>query len=601
MTEIKKPIHLLYVPTLYCNMSCSYCYLGLETDVGSGRREAVDTLKYAIESFTKNGYIPYNLSFHGGEVTTLPAKVLEELFELSQQYYRDHVEQIRSLGFTIPPLHIKTNLYNFHKHYELLEKYEVSISGSVDLPLRLHEKYRRNKHGVSTLPRIVDNLKLLASYPHRKKISCVVTKEHLDSIDEFIADIHHIHYDIGLDMERFNIMFSFDSSKNREKFEIPVEGTQMLRPEEQVAFYRRIKEAFAGTELEGAMRTEWFKEFTPEYCCSASNCGSKFFLLQGDGEVFSCPRGQASTEYRYGNIFRDTIENIIANGTKQIELNENRMGISDECLECEYFSSCNLGCPFVRSETGVSKSYTCLLQKELYRDDPLRYPPLSEDERKRAVREYLLRNKHAALDTLETHRYKKFNLTHELYQDRNSLMHIIEGDTVLRDIYLKENFRLEVDGRVYALESQILKNRSQTIFLGEDSSISLHVAEDIFSIDTHPEDEPNNTLHIMLLRDTPVVYGDEARTKQEHLWDYSIYRNAFVSASEKVGSYYRYDIAPLLIRDSYLFLDSIKNNIFFTTKAMREYHYKKQQKNAFYHIAAINLPFSNIEFYWIKE
>jgi uncharacterized protein len=32
---------------------------------------------------------------------------------------------------------------------------------------------------------------------------------------------------------------------------------------------------------------------------------------------------------------------------------------------------------------------------------------------------------------------------------------------------------------------------------------------------------------------------------------------------------------------------------------MREYHYAKQQKNAFYHIQAINLPFANIEFYAI--
>ena len=43
------------------------------------------------------------------------------------------------------------------------------------------------------------------------------------------------------------------------------------------------------------------------------------------------------------------------------------------------------------------------------------------------------------------------------------------------------------------------------------------------------------------------------------------------------------------------------NNIFFTTSALRDYHYLKQKENAYYHIQAINLPFQNIEFYYIDK
>ena len=42
------------------------------------------------------------------------------------------------------------------------------------------------------------------------------------------------------------------------------------------------------------------------------------------------------------------------------------------------------------------------------------------------------------------------------------------------------------------------------------------------------------------------------------------------------------------------------NNIFFTTAALRDYHYLKQKNNAYYHIQAINLPFQNIEFYYLE-
>ncbi len=43
------------------------------------------------------------------------------------------------------------------------------------------------------------------------------------------------------------------------------------------------------------------------------------------------------------------------------------------------------------------------------------------------------------------------------------------------------------------------------------------------------------------------------------------------------------------------------NNLFFTTAALRDYHYLKQKNNAYYHIRAINLPFQNIEFYYIDK
>ena len=43
------------------------------------------------------------------------------------------------------------------------------------------------------------------------------------------------------------------------------------------------------------------------------------------------------------------------------------------------------------------------------------------------------------------------------------------------------------------------------------------------------------------------------------------------------------------------------NNLFFTTMALRDYHYTKHKKNAYYHIQAIDLPFQNIEFFYIDE
>jgi uncharacterized protein len=595
----KKAIHLLYVPTIFCNMGCHYCYLGDETEAKIDTSKAIETLKFAIENFTQKGYIPYNLSFHGGEVTTLPSHTLDELFSIAQNYYRDYHEAIKSFGYTPNPIHIKTNLYHFDKHYDIFDKYKVSISGSVDLPLSLHEKYRVDKQGNSTLAKIKANLKRLASYPHHKKISCVVTQEHLKHIDDFIVDIKSIHYDIGLNMSRFNIMFGFDSLKNEAKFSSKIEGTAMLSDSEQVAFYLKLQEAFRGTKLEKGCKEHWFREFTPEYCCSAPNCGNKFFLLQYDGEVYSCPRGQSSKAYRYGNIFEDSIEAVIKNGYNQIAFSENRLGIDEACLECEYFSYCNLGCTFVRSENQTNKSYTCALQKQIYSDNPSLYPPLSPEVLDQNVRNYLYQNKINHLSKLTPHTQRSFSLTDELYEDKNSMATIIQNDPILQELYSDQLFKLEVDGTLYTLQSQILKTKREIIFVNPQSTIYLHIEPKVFEIDC--KEVVNNFVHLMVLRNTRVVYGDEARNKQEHLFDYSLYQPSVVATATLVDGYYRLAITPIFAMHWHLFRDDVRNNLFVSTKTLREYHYAKQKKNAFYHIQAINLPFANLEFFTVED
>ena len=369
-----KFIHLLYAPTNFCNMGCQYCHLGTGTDENTDTRSAVETLKYAVDAFLAEGITPFNLSFHGGEATAVPRGVLRGLFEFAQDYYAEHESTIRAAGYGMVPLHIKTNLYNFDNLYGMFDEFGVSISGSVDLPLSLHAKYRTDKRGNSTLPRIRRNLELLAGYPHHKKISCVVTREHLQRLDEFVDDIRHIHYDIGLDMTKFNVMFSFDRNKSLEKFSGHVPGTEMLSDDEQLVLYRRLHDEFGGTDLEPGLKEHWFKEFTPEFCCSAVTCGDKFFLLQGNGDVYACPRGQSSRSFFYGNVFELPITEVMANGWKTIEALENAQEGNDDCYTCSYLPHYHQGCVFVREETGLTKSYTCALQKAIYRDQPEKYP-----------------------------------------------------------------------------------------------------------------------------------------------------------------------------------------------------------------------------------
>ena len=111
----------------------------------------------------------------------------------------------------------------------------------------------------------------------------------------------------------------------------------------------------------------------------------------------------------------------------------------------------------------------------------------------------------------------------------------------------------------------------------------------------------NNSLYIMLLSGNLVTYGDEGRTKQRHIATTQIYKGVLDSVESDKKDYYKYDISNFIKEYKNQYSGNFPNNIFFTTASLRDYHYLKQKNNAYYHIQAINLPFQNIEFYYIDK
>ena len=157
---MEKFIHLLYVPTMNCNMACRYCYLG-ENTVDHNDTACLDTLRFAVEKLRQEHVIPFNISLHGGEVTTLSREAFRAVVDYIAGYYRDNADLLRENGFTVGRPHIKPNLFGLDRHMDTIRDYQVSVSGSLDLPLSLHRAYRVTKGGGDTLDKILANVALL--------------------------------------------------------------------------------------------------------------------------------------------------------------------------------------------------------------------------------------------------------------------------------------------------------------------------------------------------------------------------------------------------------------------------------------------------------
>ena len=180
-----------------------------------------------------------------------------------------------------------------------------------------------------------------------------------------------------------------------------------------------------------------------------------------------------------------------------------------------------------------------------------------------------------------------------------SLSQIISEDRKLQYIYSGDVFELEADGVRYPLQSQILRAAREVIFLTPESRVIIRMKKCLLEQECdYPE---NNALYIMLLSGDLITYGDEGRTKQRHIATHQIFKGVLEHSSTNEADDFVYDISPLIRAYSGEYAMDTPNNLFFTTTALREYHYQKQKNNAYYHIQAINLPFQNIEFYYIDK
>ena len=516
-----RAIHLLYVPTLCCNLSCSYCYLGkqtteaaLKTDAG----RAVQTLRHTLDALKAAGVLAFNVSLHGGEVTSLPPPVLDELLSMIRAHYLQHFDALNALGHRKSAPHIKTNLFKFAPLVELFDRHKVSISASIDLPLSLHARHRTTRGGTDWLPRTLDNIRLLARYPHAKKISATLSAEHLADIPALVKDIWYIHRELGFDMNQFNLMFAFGSELNR-----AAKGEAVLTPctpAQQQALYDALTVEFTGTELEEGLKRNWFDEFKPSYCTNAANCGERFYLLQSDGAVYSCVRGQGMEAFRYGNVFDDPILDILDNGARKIRQIHQAQGFDSDCQACDHLSTCNTGCAVVKVQNQSAKSYTCGLQKTIYRDNPLSYPA----DTPAAQREYALHYQQTTHPSLAfalppaAPTEPQFVLPNDTGEPKNTLGALIAADPVLQTLFSDSAFVLALRGELLPLDSQLLKQRRTQHTLVAGDPLVLHLRRDV--LQANCTEIIRNTLYLQLLRDTPVVYGDEQRTKQEHIFTY---------------------------------------------------------------------------------
>ena len=143
---------------------------------------------------------------------------------------------------------------------------------------------------------------------------------------------------------------------------------------------------------------------------------------------------------------------------------------------------------------------------------------------------------------------------------------LIAEDSKLKYIYDNECFVLNVDGVDYKLESQILKKFREIIYITPESDINLYIKNDL--LDQECDYPNNNSLYMILLSGNLIQYGDEGRTKQEHIATHQVYKGVLERNESDRDGFFKYNITNM-IKEYGKYLDQDNpNNIFFTTSSV---------------------------------
>lgn len=183
--------------------------------------------------------------------------------------------------------------------------------------------------------------------------------------------------------------------------------------------------------------------------------------------------------------------------------------------------------------------------------------------------------------------------------DRNSLRALIDGDPLLGELYSDTAFALEMGGELVPLVSPLLKDRPTWYTLAPGDRIVLHVRRSLFA--ANASESQQNALYLQMLRDTPVVDGDEQRTKREPVFSYQLFVTSLAESGRLGADYLMADLAGIVEAHRAHYHIGVLNTLYFCTLGLRDYHYQKQQSNAYYHIQAINPPFPCLEFHYLTQ
>jgi radical SAM protein with 4Fe4S-binding SPASM domain len=358
---MEKTIGFIMMPTLDCNLSCDYCFAKRQKQYMG--EEALYQLFTKVRKLSnKLNAKTINFYWQGGEVFLLSPAWFEKMNRVSNYVFNNNPEDKYTLSHKIQSNLI---LYNSEWKNVVQHVFNASIGSSMDFP-NIYRKVSGRSHTEFEKLWIEKREEALKdgftvgiiTVPNKMTLE-VGAREFYDY---FIKKIKTRYFQINLPYTIYN---------KREIYNL--DKTNLAN------FLKQLFEIWWKEGLNNGISISPFNKFLERFidftqnrlsCVHSKSCGSHFFCIAPDGGIGLCDCWVSSyPEYNYGNIFTDSVEEIINSVNRQKFIQRLPHILDSDCLKCKYCSICFGGCiirTYSSKNTIMDKDYYCEVYKEMF-------------------------------------------------------------------------------------------------------------------------------------------------------------------------------------------------------------------------------------------
>ena len=344
-----------------CNLRCKYCYY-LEKGKFYKKEEAHLMNEESLEEFISQyiGSQPTKevvFNWHGGEALLRPLSFYEKIMKLEEKYGagREIANTIQTNGTLL-----NDEWCAFFKEHGWL------VGVSVDGPPELHDKYRKNIRGESSMPALLEGIDLLNKHEVDWNVLATVNAANADFPDEtydYLKNLGTPFLQFTPVVERIKKdgMLAHQSEENIRLADFSVQPKQWGR------FICRVFDKWVRTDV-GKVFVQLFDATLANkmgvqapVCTMAKECGSAL-AVEFNGDVYSCDHF-VFPHYKLGNMHRDPLWKMAMSEKQRSFGSRKSSTLPKKCRECEFLWGCHGECPrnrFVKSvEKGRPLNYLC--------------------------------------------------------------------------------------------------------------------------------------------------------------------------------------------------------------------------------------------------
>jgi uncharacterized protein len=327
-----EPRLIVLQPAPYCNINCSYCYLGHRDDRRLMSDDIIEAIREKIILRLRPTTAPA-VVWHAGEPTAAPIAWYEHAYDRLASVAPPHTSfAMQTNGIAVDGRWI-----------DLFRRTNTNVSVSIDGPQRFHDLRRRTRNDKPTWVLAVRGLRRLQSAGFDPRVITVLHPDCLDGADEFFSfyrdhGITQVSFSID-EFEGANRVSSFAESDHKAevtKFLVALmEGAYRDGFPLHVREVERVAHILAGAPVAGNEQVEPWASIVVAADGSVSTFSPEFM------EVTAPQYGN----FVFGNIVQSDFEDFTATEAFVRTKREVAAGIAACRSSCRYFEVCGGGSP----------------------------------------------------------------------------------------------------------------------------------------------------------------------------------------------------------------------------------------------------------------